>query len=581
MAARTVDRPGRPVRDPAGRPGAAGRDRAGARDRRRGAVACRCDRSSGRSRRRCARLGRRPRARDLGRRPWPTAATRRLDVDLVVFGDRTPNLDLVLAAGAARRPAWRRPRRRARSVRSDDRRVAVRGRIGGRSADLDGPRRSARATGRHAARLAARSARSTCRYRSGPRRPGRRTRMATHSHPSGRVARGAIVCFCEDVRAWEIRAELAAGYADPELVKRRTGALTGPCQGKYCLQAFACLAGATDARPIPARRATAAPPDPPRRPRRAPSRRPGAADGTFGRRQRCSTPVPADRAPRSSSSAPGSPASPSRASSRHAGVRDVVIVERGYPGGGATGRNVARIRAMQLTEELTHVARRLPGEVRPDGRGARVQRPVLPARLRVGPVRGRRGRADARDRRDAPPDRGRAAGSCRPTTRSGACRSSAAAIRSPARSSTTTRSSTTMRSSGRISSTWPGRPSGSCRARRSGRSTAAMRGVEAVETDRGRIPTRAVLNATDGWSTRAQRPGRRLGAESTAPTRGPRDRAAPPDDRGRRHVLPPDRGLVQPDPPRRDRHGRRRPGRAGRRRTSARRGTSCAGRRRS
>ena len=39
------------------------------------------------------------------------------------------------------------------------------------------------------------------------------------------------------------------------------------------------------------------------------------------------------------------------------GIRDVVIVERGYPGSGATGRNVARIRAMQLTEELTHVAR--------------------------------------------------------------------------------------------------------------------------------------------------------------------------------------------------------------------------------
>jgi sarcosine oxidase subunit beta len=39
------------------------------------------------------------------------------------------------------------------------------------------------------------------------------------------------------------------------------------------------------------------------------------------------------------------------------GVRDVVIVERGYPGSGATGRNVARIRAMQLTEDLTQVAR--------------------------------------------------------------------------------------------------------------------------------------------------------------------------------------------------------------------------------
>ena len=39
------------------------------------------------------------------------------------------------------------------------------------------------------------------------------------------------------------------------------------------------------------------------------------------------------------------------------GVRDIVILERGYPGSGATGRNVARIRAMQLTEELTHIAR--------------------------------------------------------------------------------------------------------------------------------------------------------------------------------------------------------------------------------
>ena len=39
------------------------------------------------------------------------------------------------------------------------------------------------------------------------------------------------------------------------------------------------------------------------------------------------------------------------------GLRDIVIVERGYPGSGATGRNVARIRAMQLTEELTRVAR--------------------------------------------------------------------------------------------------------------------------------------------------------------------------------------------------------------------------------
>ena len=63
----------------------------------------------------------------------------------------------------------------------------------------------------------------------------------------------AMVCFCEDVRAHEVRAELAAGYTDPELVKRRTGALTGPCQGKQCLQAFACLAG-TDTVTVPTAR---------------------------------------------------------------------------------------------------------------------------------------------------------------------------------------------------------------------------------------------------------------------------------------------------------------------------------------
>ena len=40
------------------------------------------------------------------------------------------------------------------------------------------------------------------------------------------------------------------------------------------------------------------------------------------------------------------------------GVRDVVVVERAYPGAGATGRNVARIRAMQLSEALCAVARR-------------------------------------------------------------------------------------------------------------------------------------------------------------------------------------------------------------------------------
>jgi sarcosine oxidase subunit beta len=42
---------------------------------------------------------------------------------------------------------------------------------------------------------------------------------------------------------------------------------------------------------------------------------------------------------------------------RRRGVGDIALVEASYPGAGATGRNVARIRAMQLTEELSHVGR--------------------------------------------------------------------------------------------------------------------------------------------------------------------------------------------------------------------------------
>ena len=53
------------------------------------------------------------------------------------------------------------------------------------------------------------------------------------------------------------------------------------------------------------------------------------------------------------------------------GVKDIVVLERDYPGAGATGRNVARIRRMQLTEELCRVAiacqdkyERMGGELR-------------------------------------------------------------------------------------------------------------------------------------------------------------------------------------------------------------------------
>lgn len=52
------------------------------------------------------------------------------------------------------------------------------------------------------------------------------------------VAHGdAFACLCEDVRVSDLRACVAGGFEHPELVKRRTGAMTGPCQGKLCVSA--------------------------------------------------------------------------------------------------------------------------------------------------------------------------------------------------------------------------------------------------------------------------------------------------------------------------------------------------------
>jgi sarcosine oxidase subunit alpha len=120
----------------------------------------------------------------------------RQSLDLVVFGDRTPNLDLVLAVGAAveTRHGVLVP------VLDEEGRttvpnLSVVGSAAGRTIPPDGP------------------------------------------PPIGRT----LVCFCEDVHADEIHEQVGDGYGDPELVKRRTGALTGPCQGKYCAQAFACV----------------------------------------------------------------------------------------------------------------------------------------------------------------------------------------------------------------------------------------------------------------------------------------------------------------------------------------------------
>jgi sarcosine oxidase subunit alpha len=180
---------------------------------------------------------------------------RRERVDLVVFGDRSPNLDLALAAGAAVEsiggvlaPVCDRTGRT--SVASLFVVGSAAGRPGTGLPDEDRSRLAGRSAAAHALGRAADPDSPNAAREAGPGRPGipGLTDGSATTSTLG-IDPNALVCFCEDVRVWEMRAEQAAGYQDPELVKRRTGALTGPCQGKYCLAAFACLAGRAD-RPV-------------------------------------------------------------------------------------------------------------------------------------------------------------------------------------------------------------------------------------------------------------------------------------------------------------------------------------------
>jgi NAD(P)H-nitrite reductase large subunit len=47
-----------------------------------------------------------------------------------------------------------------------------------------------------------------------------------------------ILCFCRDVTAEDVVRVVEEGYGELETVKRITGAFTGPCQGKTCLESI-------------------------------------------------------------------------------------------------------------------------------------------------------------------------------------------------------------------------------------------------------------------------------------------------------------------------------------------------------
>jgi sarcosine oxidase subunit alpha len=53
----------------------------------------------------------------------------------------------------------------------------------------------------------------------------------------------AFACLCEDVRVRDLTAAIEEGFTSAELVKRRTGAGTGPCQGAYCLGEISAVIG--------------------------------------------------------------------------------------------------------------------------------------------------------------------------------------------------------------------------------------------------------------------------------------------------------------------------------------------------
>ena len=64
-------------------------------------------------------------------------------------------------------------------------------------------------------------------------------RSASAIGPRVDMSPDAVVCVCEDVRRHHVDRSIDDGFDDMDLVKRRSGATTGACQGKLCLALLA------------------------------------------------------------------------------------------------------------------------------------------------------------------------------------------------------------------------------------------------------------------------------------------------------------------------------------------------------
>ena len=173
-----------------------------------------------------------------------------------------------------------------------------------------------------------------------------------------------VLCGCEDVTAADVRRAYEKGYRDLESVKRYTGIGTGPCQGKACLAVAArelLRLGATPGEVAPF---TVRPPIQPTPLAALAALDPDALPLEGG--------IPAE--PRAREVPRPSAPLPARAqvvivgggimglglayNLCTRGARDVVLLERGYLTGGASGRNGGGVRAQWTTPTMIRLAKR-------------------------------------------------------------------------------------------------------------------------------------------------------------------------------------------------------------------------------
>jgi sarcosine oxidase subunit beta len=174
----------------------------------------------------------------------------------------------------------------------------------------------------------------------------------------------AILCQCEDATVEDVRRAFEKGYRDLESVKRYTGLGTGPCQGKTCLAVAARELLRLGASPGEVAPFTVRPPLHPTPLAALAALDPASLPLEAG--------VPLEPPPRESPR-PSAPL-PARASVVivgggimglglaynlcKRGQTDVVLLERGYLTGGASGRNGGGVRAQWTTPTMIRLAKR-------------------------------------------------------------------------------------------------------------------------------------------------------------------------------------------------------------------------------